>query len=1125
MHAARSVSGVAVAVIILSSTSVAQSTSAPSTAPDAAAGSAFNPVADPKAIVLKGNARFTVLSDGIVRLEYSPSGEFEDHASFAFVNRRTPLPQFDVVARDGFIHIRTPDLLVKFREVNGKFVKDDLGIRVVKKGAGWWWSPGEKDSGNLGGTARTLDSISGACPIEPGLLSRDGWVLIDDSTSPVFDDSPWPWAQPRKHPENVDWYFFAHGDDYQRALREYTRIAGRIPLPPRYVFGAWWSRYWAYSDAELRQLVEDFNTHDVPLDVLVVDMDWHLDGWTGYTFNPKYFPDPPGFLKWVKEQGLRTTFNLHPAEGVGKQEQQFTDFCKAMGADPAKTDRVKFQPTNRRFVDAYFKLLHHPLEELGVDFWWMDWQQGHETDIPGLDPLPWLNYLHWTDMERNPRRAELRPLVFSRWGGLGNHRYPIEFSGDTFCNWPSLAFQPYFTATAGNVGCGYWSHDIGGHQPGRVDPELYVRWIQFGAFSPVLRTHTTKNPDAERRIWKFDKPYFEAARRAFHLRYELIPYIYTAARQCYDTGLPLCRPLYYEWRWLDAAYQHPNEYLFGDNLIVAPVTAPMDAPTQATPTTIWLPEGEWINWFTGETLKGPAQIKRLVPLDEIPVFVRAGSIIPTQPYMRRSDEKPIDQLTLHIFGGPRGEYRLYEDDGISRGYESSAFARTTITQELVGAKRTVSIAATQGTFAGMVAQRGYEIRIHDALPGKTVTIDGESLPQATDGPRGWSYDANDLSLVVRTGPRDVQKSTTIEITTVEDAKLEATLRKGLRGRVALFDELAQDFPQPSPFSSAKRTEASLPPLVFNAPRLQEYVSAIASAQVPMETKRRAAARILGLTTEMKITRAATAEKPDQFMATLDAEFDRTWLGDNPVSIFAELKPPPNWKFPGLMSGGLSEMWKSHSELSFELPAGVLQTAVLGGRVTINAGATVLPIELEQALLPSINAWNVCGPFNAPFDKGLAQAFPPEKEIDLAATYDGGKDGKKAGWKPAVRKLDADLSLFDEFFVHLHRFYGERYSDAVAYGLTYLDAPADMDAVLWLGSDDGVAAWLNDAEVHRNNTGRAYGPRQDRVAVKLKKGVNKLLLKINQGGGDWGFSAFIESPDGKPLPQVEVKLAP
>jgi alpha-glucosidase len=425
---------------------------------------------------------------------------------------------------------------------------------------------------NLGGTARTLDGISGSCPIDPGVLNRTGWTFLDDSSKLLFEAGDPPWATPRRSTEALDWYIFVYGNDYPAGLAEYLHIAGHIPLPPRFVFGAWWSRYWDYSDAELRALVEDFRKNEVPLDVLVIDMGWHLDGWTGYTWNPKYFPDPEGFLKWAHEQGLKVTLNLHPAEGVGKQEARFAEMCQAMGLDPAKTDRIPFDAVNKKYADAYFNVLHHPLEKQGIDFWWMDWQQGKSTTMEGLDPLWWLNYLHWTDQQKRSDETGHRPLIFSRWGGLGNHRYPIGFSGDTFSNWPSLAFQPYFTSTAGNVGYAYWSHDIGGHMPGTVEPSLYARWVEWGAMSPILRTHTTKNPNAERRAWAFPPEAAYAAKKAYHFRYELA------------TSTPWPAVLRHRPAALPSVVLSPaeatrptggGEYMFGDD-ILRPVTEPTD---------------------------------------------------------------------------------------------------------------------------------------------------------------------------------------------------------------------------------------------------------------------------------------------------------------------------------------------------------------------------------------------------------------------------------------------------------------------------------------------------------------------------------------------------------------------
>ncbi|MEK6570793.1 MAG: TIM-barrel domain-containing protein, partial [Bacteroidota bacterium] len=502
----------------------------------------------------------------------------------------------------------------------------------------------------------------------------------------------WPWVTPRTKSERQDWYFFGHGHDYTKALYVFVQVAGNIPMPPRFAFGVWWSRYWAYTDQEFKQLVQEFETHDVPLDVLVIDMDWHQTfnlrwgkqpkdqagqplGWTGYTWDKNYFPDPAGFLQWCEKKGLKTPLNLHPASGVQPDEEKYPEMAKAMGIDPGSKKYVPFDIVDKKFASNFLNIVLRPLEEQGVDFWWLDWQQWGTTKIPGVTPTWWLNHVFFTDMERS---GTARPLIMHRRGGVGNHRYQIGFSGDAISAWETLAFESYFTATAANVGFGYWSHDIGGHMPGTVSPELYTRWIQFGAFSPVLRTHTTRNPEAERRIWAYPSDYYSIMRDAFLLRYSLIPYIYTAARKAYETGVSICRPMYHDYSEAREAYAFKEQYMFGDQMIVSPVAAPIDSMSQLAQKKIWLPDGEWIEWLTGARLRGPAVIERKFALDEIPLYVKAGSILPMQRKMRNTHEKPVDPLILTIFPGDSGSARFYEDEGNSLGYQKQDYAWTSV---------------------------------------------------------------------------------------------------------------------------------------------------------------------------------------------------------------------------------------------------------------------------------------------------------------------------------------------------------------------------------------------------------------------------------------------------------------
>jgi len=1112
----------------------------------------WNPVADSKAIVAAGNARFTVLTPWMIRMEWSPTGEFEDRASFAFVNRRLPVPEFKTATDDTWLTIDTGKLVLRYKKEGERFRKANLSVALKLNDKEVVWRPRMKDTGNLLGTARTLDGVSGSCPLEPGLLSRDGWTVVDDSNRILFDNSDWPWATTRKTKRAIDWYFLGYGHDYKQALVDYTKVAGRIPLPPRYVFGTWWSRYWAYSDKELKELVKEFQEHDVPLDVLVIDMDWHLDGWTGYTWNPEYFPDPDGFLKWVREQGLRSTLNLHPADGVGKHEQAFPEMAKAMGLDPEKVDRVPFDCTDRKYMEAYFKYLHHPKERQGIDFWWIDYQQAPTTRIRGLDPLFWLNYLHWSDMERRERETHRRPILFSRWGGLGNHRYQIGFSGDTFCNWPSLAFQPYFTATAGNVAYALWSHDIGGHQPGAVEPELYARWIQFGAMSPVLRTHTTKNPKAERRIWEFPEPVYKAAKEAFQLRYELIPYIYTMVRKGYDAALPLCRPLYYEWPEMDEAYRHPGEYLFGDDMLVSPVVEPADPLSGCAMVKVWLPPGEWTNWFTGRTYKGPCDARLLVPLDEIPIFVRGGAIIPTQPKMNRTGEKPVDPLILNIFPGESGQTRVYEDDGIGPGYKTGQCAWTPVSHKLAGGERHITIGPVEGSYPGMLKERRYEICLRETWPAKEVKVDGTALPLTKDPQsEGWQYDSDLLSIVIRLPKRAVTDEVKI-IVVGRNAGGDDIFRSGLRGEIGVLRSVRELLGDQTPKVLAKAAAFPDDNGDFGGPlRRLEYIEAVSRAEANESAKRQAILRLLGFFYAINVEPSADIDDrlqvsidvfPTSGMPGLDEiNADFALSTTEPWRITSKLQwsitiSPRTLKLPIPDSGGRALLAVDgqpttgiiHADLTIAKgklgEKEVLESHKFGNvTITVRKEAFNLKLPIEITFLPSINAWWVIGPFEAAFEKALDTPFPPDEKIDLDAKYEG-KDEKPVGWRQIKRPLTPDTNLADEFFIDFDDVFGGRVYQAVAYALTYLHAPEDMDATLALGTDDGVLVLLNGKEVHRVDEGRAYMSKQDRVPVRLKKGVNTLLLKIKQGGGDWGFCVHVEDDKGRPLTQVRPSLS-
>ena len=806
-----------------------------------------SPVADSKAVVTLGHARFTVLTPELIRMEWAADGKFEDHASLAFINRRMPVPKFvSSVTKSGTVQlltVKTDSLTLTYApHADGKFTADTLKITLNVDGKEAAWHPGLEDHENLQGTTRTLDGALGGKtrePIEQGLVSRSGWALVDDSTRPLFDSadfsfkegekSPWPWVMERPAGERQDLYFFGYGHDYKKALGDYVKVAGRIPLPPRFAFGTWWSRYWAYSDQEIEEIIRGFRENDTPLDVFVIDMDWHLNkeqlqamgekdgsghelGWSGYTWNKVLFPDPTQFLERLHADGLKTSLNMHPASGVQPWEGAYPEMAKAMGIDPASRMYVPFDITDKNYATNYMNLLHHPLEKQGIDFWWLDWQQEPTTKMAGVNPTWWLNYVHFTDQQREGKR----PLLFHRWGGLGNHRYQIGFSGDTISVWDSLAFQPWFTATAANVGYAYWSHDIGGHMPGAVDPELYTRWVQFGAFSPILRTHTTKNPDSERRIWAYPEPYSAVLRSAFQMRYALQPYIYTEARRTYDTGVAFFRPLYYDWPEANEAYTTKNEYLFGNQMLVAPVVSAVDKTSGLASEQVWLPEGDWVEWPSGKHLTGPATVERAFSIEEIPVYLKAGAIVPMQPPMLYTGQKPVDPLIVNVWplkDGQSSSYEVYEDSGASVEYQRGVFAKTPIKATQTGVALRMEIGPAEGSYPGMLKTRGYELRLPADWPPEAVTVNGVPVKQANAlGKGGWRYEGNTLTTVIPVAAGSVESRVTIEVRRSKEAMAKRSELDGFAGAMTrlrgAYDALQKTSPvaaPPDPLIDAMQT--------------------------------------------------------------------------------------------------------------------------------------------------------------------------------------------------------------------------------------------------------------------------------------------------------------------------------
>lgn len=684
-----------------------------------------SPVAKSGNIVVFGKARFTWLTSRMIRCEYAPDCVFEDRASQHFWHRDCELVEFKKVESEGVLKLVSNALELTYS--GGAFTEDSLKIRLKEGGLSWHF--GMEDAGNLRGTLRTLDNCNGGWhmrenkPVElsEGLLSTSGWSVVDDSQSLVFNDEGWLQMRHGRD-DKQDLYFFGYGYAFTECLQDYFRVAGQVPMIPRWALGLWWSRWQAYSSEELLQINRDFEAVGLPLSVCVIDMDWHKEGWTGYSWNRELFPDPEGFFKTLHDRDVHACMNLHPAGGVDKHEDAYEAMAKHMGMDPSLGEPVAFDISDPKFVEGYFKYLHHPLEAQGVDFWWMDWQQGTQSKFEHLDPLWYLNHLHASDLARDGQK---RPMIFSRWGGAGNHRYPIGFSGDAYITWETLKFETYMTPTSANVGYGWWSHDIGGFSRGIPNDELYVRWVQFGAWSPIFRLHNCGDPTLDYRPYKKPQPYQDAAVAAMQMRRRIMPYLYTAAWRNHTQGILMLRPLYHLHPEEPLAFLCPNQYYFGNDMIVCPQAQPANSETGLSRLVVWLPEGDWYDFHTGEAYAGGRWHVLYQSLAEVAVFVRAGAVIPMYESTHQA------RMQLHVFPGSAAGCAFYDDDGETLSYQEGDCVHLEFETELDGSHLKLCVTQAKGSVQADIVLRGL-----DLSEVESVTINGEAVTCQANGDEG-----------------------------------------------------------------------------------------------------------------------------------------------------------------------------------------------------------------------------------------------------------------------------------------------------------------------------------------------------------------------------------------------------
>ena len=418
-------------------------------------------------------------------------------------------------------------------------------------------------------------------------------------------------------------------------------------------------------------------------------------------------------------------------------------------SDAVPPGMLEFTLTDKRQAGAFMNALHAPPMKEGIDFWWIDGTG--PCLVKGLNDQLWTNKLYYDFTQELTGK---RSLILSRYAGWGSQRYPAFHTGDTYSEWPMLAFQVGFSARGGNMLIPYVSNDIGGFHADTLGVGLYCRWLEFGAFSPVMRLHGAYENPANgnlRMPWMYGQTGIDVAQRYFNLREQLLPYIYTYARAAHDDGLPLMRPLYLEYPEAPEAYLHPDEYFFGDNFLVSPV---VDSNNIAA---TYLPPGKWIRYSDGREIEGGVVVKRSYDVNELPLFVKSGSVIPMQKEMRYGDERPLDTLIVQVFGPDSGHFNLYEDDGLSLQYLQGRYSWTPISSSgKEGDGYRIIVGAASGSYDRQPARRAYIFRLHGFPEPNDVIVDGHALRNKAKTEM-WHRDVRTGDIEITVPPKDIRK--------------------------------------------------------------------------------------------------------------------------------------------------------------------------------------------------------------------------------------------------------------------------------------------------------------------------------------------------------------------------------
>lgn len=663
----------------------------------------------------KGNKyRITVLSDVLLRFEYSETGKFNDYPTIFAINRNfAKKPVFTVKQDEKYINITNDCFILEYSKekpyIASKLVPDS-NLRITLKGTDKLWYFGNPEVKNLKGSAYSFDNKSNI-NLSKGLYNLDGFASIDDTMSPVFISD----GTIKKNPSDaLDVYVFIYKNDFQKALDSYFELTGKPSFIPRYALGVCWNKNEDYTEEELKDIISNFNKINIPLSSILLGSKWNLnkEGKTlsNYKFDNEKYKNLEQTINDIHQKNVFLGLTINPQSGITPYDSGYQSLKTKLNI--IKDGVIPINVYNTAILETF---LNETLANLNIDFIKIDEITEDKTKTFML-----MHYIY----KSLSKTAERRGLILSRNPGIASHRYPALYSGNTKVSWKTLKYLPYFNITSSNLGLSYYSHDIGGYEGGVEDSELYTRYVQFGTYSPVFRFSSKEGRYYKREPWKWDIFTESIVKDYIRIRHRLIPYIYSEMYKYSKDGINLIKPLYLDYEKILDEPLYKNEYHFGKELFVCPITEPKDKVMNRVVHRMYLPEGTWYDFKTGKKFPGGKRYVTFYKDEDYPVYAKSGAIVP----MAILDEnnlnsvKPPEKMEIQVFPGVSNNYDLYEDDGVTNLYKEGYYIVTNIDYNYRKNNYTLILRPTQGKIGIIPDKRDYKIKFRNTKRPEYVKV-------------------------------------------------------------------------------------------------------------------------------------------------------------------------------------------------------------------------------------------------------------------------------------------------------------------------------------------------------------------------------------------------------------------